>query len=165
MPITRYLPEAKSTNYLPAVMALRQARRLGAVEALYVDAEGRVSEGTTSNLFVIREGILSTPVVGALPGITRRIVMALAKESLTPEERDIYYDELSTVEEMFITSTSKEIMPVVQVDGLTIGNGRPGHHTRWLMRKFRELVEQLSTGGENSIILEQAYSPGASTTG
>lgn len=131
--VKRNFPGAKSIDYLPAAIALRKARREDAVEAIYLDDDGHALEGTTSNLFVFLGGKLVTPGSGILSGITRKVVMALAKEHYAIEVRDLSIEELLAANEVFITGTNKGLVPVVQVDRTTIGNGRPGPKTARMM--------------------------------
>jgi branched-chain amino acid aminotransferase len=135
-------PEAKTTNYIAAVRALKEAARRGADDALFVDAQGHVLEATRSNFFVFRGDTLVTPREGILPGVTRNVVLALARRRFPVEERPILLSELAQVEEAFLTASSREIMPVVQIDELLIGAGRAGPRTTELERLFIQLVEQ-----------------------
>lgn len=131
---------AKVANYLAAVLAIDAARRASAEEALFVDPEQRVLEGSTSNVFAVLGGRLVTPPedLGILPGITRAHVLSLAAErGLFTEIRPISVDELLAAEELFISSSIREILPVVSVDGRRIGTGRPGETTLALLSHFR----------------------------
>ncbi len=132
----RNIPAAKSIDYIPATIALKKARRQDAIEAVYVDRAGYVLEGTTSNLFLFSDDRLVTPGRAILNGITRQAVLKLAENTTETEIRDIKSDELFTAEEVFITGSNKEIVPVVKVDQTTIGNGKPGRHTKALMEAF-----------------------------
>ncbi len=134
---------AKSGNYLVNLMALGQARRQGAHEAVLVDAAGRVTEGASSNVFIVARGALHTPPLsaGILEGITRRKVMALARDNgLSVEERPLRPDELRHSDEVLITGTLREVMPVTRVDDLLIGDGQPGPVTRRLQTLFRAMT-------------------------
>ncbi|MBW4574285.1 MAG: aminotransferase class IV [Aphanothece sp. CMT-3BRIN-NPC111] len=134
--IERSLPGAKSLNYISAISALQQAKLTNAVEALYVDRQGHVSEGTTTNLFVFQGDKLITPQENILNGITREIVLQLAKDKFEIIKQPINYSDLSNYDEVFITATNKEIMPVVQIDELTISTGKPGANTQTIMDLF-----------------------------
>lgn len=138
----RYLPGAKSINYIPAILALREARRLNAVDALYVDRSGAVREGTTTNYFIFSGGRLITPEDRLLWGITRQVILELAREDFPVEIREIRRDELYSADEIFLASSNKEVCPVVQVDDRTIGSGKPGPHTLRLLEIFREYARQ-----------------------
>ncbi len=129
----RAIPDAKATNYIPAVLALKKAKAQGAVEALYMTRDNMVLEGTTSNLFALVDGTLVTPEKGVLKGITRKTVMALGEKLFSVSEQDISLDTLVSASELFITGTNKGIVPVVQVDDQIIGTGMPGPGTRALM--------------------------------
>lgn len=132
---------AKVGNYLAAVLAIDAARKASAEEALFVDTEQRVLEGSTSNVFAVLGGRLVTPPeeLGILPGITRAHVLALAaRRGLFTEIRPVSVDELFDAEELFISSSIRELLPVVSVDGRRIGDGRPGKTTLALLSDFRE---------------------------
>jgi branched-chain amino acid aminotransferase len=132
----RFLPTVKSLNYISAIMAMKEASRTGAVEALYRDTAGYVSECTRSNLFVFRGERLITPKNDVLFGITRAVVMEIAADDFEVIETALQYDKLVDSDEVFITSTTKEILPVVQIDNHQIGQGQPGPHTQKLMQLF-----------------------------
>ena len=141
-PLQRISPEAKTTSYLEAIRALKEAQRRDAVDALFVNAQGQVLEATRSNFFVFSGDTLVTPREGVLLGITRNVVLELAHGTFTIEERPISLAELPLIDEAFITSSSKEIMPVVRIDDLVIGNGKPGRRTYELEQKFIAMVEK-----------------------
>ena len=140
--LQRVSPEAKTSNYVAAIRALKEAKRQHASDALFVNAEEHVLEGTRSNFFVFRGDTLITPQAGVLLGVTRNVVLALAKGRFQIEERPILQHELPQVDEAFITSSSKEITPVLQIDEWTIGNGKPGPRTDELEQRFIAMVEQ-----------------------
>ena len=119
-------PGAKSINYLPAALALDEARARGAAEVLYLDDDDNALEGATSNLFAFIRGTLVTPGRGILSGITRRVILEITAGHYTTEIRDLPRQELLGAQEVFITGTNKGLLPVVQIDETTIGNGRPG---------------------------------------
>lgn len=124
--IPRFMPSVKSINYIGAILGQQRARAAGAVEALYCTPEGIISECTTANFFVVSAGRLITSDQDVLAGVTRGVTLELAADVTEVVLRPIHYAELRTVDEAFITSTTKEIMPVVRVDDITIGSGRPG---------------------------------------
>lgn len=140
--LQRTSPEAKTTSYVAAVRALKEAARHNAADALFVNEQGHVLEGTRSNFFVFRGNTLVTPRTGVLMGVTRNVVLELARSRFPVEERPILLDELPLVDEAFITSSSREITPVVQIDDLVIGSGKPGPRTYELEQRFIEMVER-----------------------
>ena len=138
----RNIPGAKSIDYVPATIALKQARDQNAIEAVYVDRNGQVLEGTTSNLFAFFNGTLVTPDSGILNGVTRKTVLDLAEKRGPVDLRDLGLAELLTADEVFLTGTNKMIVPVVQVDDTAIGDGRPGRHTQDLMNGLRIQIDE-----------------------
>jgi branched-chain amino acid aminotransferase len=140
--LQRISPEAKTANYIAAVRALKEAVRHDAADALFVNERGHVLEATRSNFFIFRGDTLVTPRKGILIGITRNVVLELARGRFAVEERPILLEELTLVDEAFITSSSKEITPVVQLDDLVIGDGRPGPRTFELEQRFIEMLER-----------------------
>ncbi len=138
----RVRPDVKSINYETAMIAANFAKEKGAFEAIFVD-DGKIYEGTNSNFFVVIDKELITPKFGVLKGVTRQVILDLArKRSIEVIERDIELGELSSVDEVFIASTRKEIMPVIQVDDIKIGNGQVGDMTNKLMEEFRKLTKK-----------------------
>jgi branched-chain amino acid aminotransferase len=134
---------AKVTNYLANLLAMKDAKSRGAQEALVVDDRGHVVEGASSNVFVVARGRLDTPPesAGILPGITRaHVLRAAAALGIPSEERALTLDELLAADEVFVTSSIRELLPVVRVDGTAIGSGAPGPTARALHRRFRDDV-------------------------
>jgi branched-chain amino acid aminotransferase len=132
---------AKVTNYLPNILAIRAAKARGGSEALVVDAAGQVLEGATSNVFALVRGKLITPAEGAgiLAGITRRYVIDAARRSgLQVDEAALPLETLAAADEAFITSSIREVLPVVKLDDRVIGPGSPGPVARQLHRALRE---------------------------
>lgn len=144
-------PGAKIGNYLVAVLAMREAKKHGANEALIVDREGVISEGASSNVFLVRGGTLVTPPLsaGILAGITRRYALCAAQCLGIPvTEVCPSTDELLASDEVFVSSSIRELLPIVRVNGAVIGTGDVGPVTRALRAKFRQLVERdMSTQG------------------
>ena len=138
----RNIPGAKSINYVPATIALKQARDKDAIEAVYVNRNGLVLEGTTSNLFALFSGTLVTPDRGILSGVTRKAVLDLAEKMGPVDLRDLPLAELLTADEVFITGTNKSIVPVVQVDDTVIGDGQPGEYTQNLMNALNIQIDE-----------------------
>ncbi|MCS6798146.1 MAG: aminotransferase class IV [Myxococcota bacterium] len=135
---------AKVSDYLANLLALAEARRAGAYEAVLVGPAGEVLEGASSNVFVVDEqGRLRTPPTSAriLAGITRAHVLEVARAArLVVEQRVLFPPDLYGAREAFITSTLREVVPVVRVDGWTVGDGRPGPVTRALLAALRERI-------------------------
>jgi branched-chain amino acid aminotransferase len=129
----RNLPGAKSIDYIRATMALREAKKAGAVEAIYLDRERFILEGTTSNIFAVINGTLTTPGHNILPGITRKAVLGISQSLMECRIDKIALNTLYQAEEVFITGSGKGLVPVVQVDDHTISSGQPGPITRRLM--------------------------------
>ena len=140
----RSFPGAKSIDYIPATVALKAARRQEAVEAVYLDQADHILEGTTSNIFVFFDNQLVTPEKEILSGVTRKNIIQLAGELYNLEVRQISRNELLSASEIFITSTNKGVVPVIEVDQTVIGNGAPGNCTRELMNAFKAHTLQLA---------------------
>lgn len=131
---------AKVTNYLVSMLALHEAKTRGAVEALIVDGRGDVVEGASSNVFIVRGGCLFTPPVeaGILEGITRAHVLAAAAElGISVQQTSLVPADLFSADEVFVTSSIREVLPATVVDDRRIGDGRPGPLTRALHAAFR----------------------------
>ncbi len=140
----RSIPEAKVTAYIPAALALKRARQSGAVEAVYINRDNRVLEGTTSNLFMIKNNLLITPDQDVLKGITRQAILKLAALFFPVQEKAVSLSELLEADEVFITGTNKGIVPVVDVDGRVIGTGKPGPGTVKLMKQLEQHTLEFS---------------------
>ena len=135
----------KTTSRLSAVLARREAARAGAFEAALLDASGNLTEGTTSNLFLVLDGTVTTPAIdgNALPGVTRAVVLETARSQGMPwKERAVPAPLLHAADEIFLTNTSWEVLPVVCVDGRTAGGGRPGPVTAALLAGYRAEVRR-----------------------
>ena len=143
-PYQRQWPEVKFLNYVGAVIAHQTVvRKYGADEALFLspDEKNIVLEGTTFNFFAIKKGVVFTHALDGkiLPGITRKVVLELAqKEDIEVRESDFSLDELAEMDEAFITSSTRNIVPVIRVDDIIIGNGKPGGLTLKLANIFKE---------------------------
>ncbi len=137
-PALRFMPQAKSTNTLANLMATRAARAAGAHEALLVNPSGQITEGATSNFFVVRDGaIVHAPEEEILTGVTMSLALRMAEEAGIPvREEPIPLSDRGTWQEAFITSTSRHVMPVTLVDGEPVSDGRVGPITRRLMEIF-----------------------------
>ncbi len=129
---------AKVTSYLASILALADAKAQGAHEAILLDAARRVVEGTTSNVFAVKDGVIRTPgeEVGLLLGITRALVM----DAVTVETAVLLPEDLYAADEVFVTSSIREVVGVVAVDGRPIGGGRPGAVTAQVHTAYRALA-------------------------
>ncbi|MEW6271649.1 MAG: aminotransferase class IV, partial [Thermodesulfobacteriota bacterium] len=133
----------KTTAYLPAVLAKMRAAARRAFEGVYVERDGMVSEGATSNLFAVRRGRLLTPPLeeGCLPGVTRAIVLRLAADAgIASDAVPLAAASLHEMDEVFLTASTIELMPVVRVDGARVADGAPGAVTRLLQERYRAFV-------------------------
>jgi len=138
-------PRVKSLNYLPHVMAKLEGINAGADEVLMLDSAGTVAEASGQNVFVVKRGVLRTPppFAGILQGVTRDAVLELAAElGITAREEQINRYDIYTADEVFLTGTASEIVPVRVVDGRTIGTELPGPVTRRLQAAFQALVRR-----------------------
>jgi branched-chain amino acid aminotransferase len=129
-------------NYMNSMMALREALSCGFDEALLLDVEGYVAEGSGENIFIVRDGVLYTPdLTSALDGITRRTIMTLAdEESLRVVEKRITRDEVYVADEAFFTGTAAEVTPIRELDGRAIGSGTRGPITERLQTLYFDAV-------------------------
>lgn len=136
-------PAIKSLNYLNNILGKIEANRAGVLEGLMLNEEGYVAEATADNIFIVRRGSLFTPPVyeGILVGVTRGVVMELARKENTPvcEER-LTRHQVYIADECFLTGTGAEIIPVVSIDARKIGDGKVGPITKRLLARFREAV-------------------------
>jgi branched-chain amino acid aminotransferase len=136
-------PRVKSLNYLKNILAKIDAQRAGAHEAIMLNSAGYIAECTADNLFVVRAGRLLTPSPqdGALEGVTRGTVLELAAEAgIQAAEAHLTRYDVYTADECFVTGTGAELMPVAEVDGRPIADGKPGAITRRLTEAFHALV-------------------------
>lgn len=138
----RTMPEVKTTNYYTAILLIPQMKAANAIDVLYHDSNGLVSETSRSNFFIIDEaGTLITAKDKILHGITRGYTLDVAKDLLPVEERTFNLSEIAKASEAFVTSTTKGIVPVVQVDKIQIGDGKPGPLTQQLMAALKVIRE------------------------
>lgn len=134
--------QAKTLNYLNSILAKVDAINAGVDDAILLDERGFVSEASAANLFIVKSDVIATPpqTAGILPGITRATVIELAKKiGYSVEERDITPHELLTADEVFLTGTAAEIVPVVEVNRRKIGDGKLGPVTRRLIEEFEKI--------------------------
>jgi len=142
IPLESLDPRIKSCNYLNNILAKIEAKRAGVPEAIMLNQHGRVAECTADNIFITKNGKLSTPrqTEGALPGVTRETVLELAHEAgLNAKETILGLHDLYNAHECFLTGTGAEIIPVTKIDGRQIGEGVPGPTTEMLIQLFQEL--------------------------
>src|SRR5207237_5436292 len=136
----------KLVGHASAVAGRLAAARRRADEALYVTPQGQVTEGTTTNLFLVERGALVTPPrsVGILPGVTRALVLALARrEGVATREEPVPVRRLQRAAEVFLTSSTIEIVPVVRLDGREVAHGEPGGVTRLLPARYTAQVQRM----------------------
>ena len=156
VPTVRNLPEAvnpsiKSLNYLNNILAKIEAKNSGCMEALMLNHQGYVAECTGDNIFMVKQNgaasgrpLLMTPPIylGALKGITRQAILEIAgRKKIAFEERILTRHDLFNADEVFLTGTAAEVIPVVKIDGRVIGIGKPGKITGTLLRSFHELTK------------------------
>lgn len=140
VPGARERPHAKDTRFLGAAQSAFGALPPGVHERLLVAPDGSVLEGLSSNFFAVRDGVLHTEHERALPGVTRSLVLELAKDVLPRATGALRADQLAEASECFITSVSRDVLPVVRIDGRAIGAGVPGRVTLELLARFRAAV-------------------------
>src|ERR1044071_2659374 len=137
-------PAIKSLNYLNNILAKIEANNGGCEEAIMLNAEGFVAECTGDNIFIIKNGQMFTPPLsaGALYGITRGVVIELARQSgITVSEPNLTRYDLFNADECFLTGTGAELIPVVKIDGRVVGTGKPGPVTKSLVEKYKALTQ------------------------
>jgi len=136
-------PQLKSLNYLNNIMAKMEAVHCGYNEAIMLEANGYIGECTGDNVFIYKDGVLSTPHLGRLKGITCGAILELAsKMKIRIFEGYITRHEVYNAEECFLTGTGAELIPIVKVDGRVIGEGKPGAVTKKLLNAFYQLVKK-----------------------
>jgi len=140
-------PNIKSLNYLNNILAKIEANHKGGDEAIILDVRGNISEGSGDNIFIIKNGTISTPqVMNNLRGITRAAAIDIAQDLGYPLlEADLGLFDLYTADEVFVTGTAAEIAPITTVDGRPVGDGSVGTITKELMQRFGELTQTEGT--------------------
>ncbi|BCJ88110.1 branched-chain-amino-acid transaminase [Effusibacillus dendaii] len=136
-------PKIKSLNYLNNILVKLEAARAGVMEALMLNHEGYVCEGSGDNVFLVKDGKVITPptYLGALEGITRNAIIDICQRLGIPcEEKPFTRHDVYVADEVFLTGTAAEVIPVVDVDSRIIGNGKPGQMTELLTREFRKIT-------------------------
>jgi len=140
--IPRFLSHVKSTHYVPAIFAMNKARAAGVDDALYLNKEGGIIEGTTCNVFFVKKGVLITDNSSELiRGVTREIILNLAQGHYQIEFRSLTPEEAASCDEAFLTSSVKDVIPLVEIDGKRIGKGLPGPLTAHLRVLFHQYIE------------------------
>jgi branched-chain amino acid aminotransferase len=138
--LTRSFPKLKTTQYIPAIVTLHDHQ---AEEAIYLNQARELLEATTSNFFCFKKNTLYTCNSDEiLLGVTREIVLKLAAQRFPIQLRPITYEELSTIDEAFITASNKEVMPLIKIDHHQIGTGEVGVRTKEMIQAFREYTQQ-----------------------
>ncbi|MBI1911234.1 MAG: aminotransferase class IV [Deltaproteobacteria bacterium] len=143
------IPSIKTLNYLPSVLGKAEAIKKGAYEGIFTDNDTSVREGTASNIFIVKNGKLMTPMLkerlsseGILPGIMRGVILWLAKKNkLDAEETKLYVEDLLMCEEAFLTNSISEIVPVTKINGSVIGTGKRGPITRLLQDALKDFKQ------------------------
>jgi branched-chain amino acid aminotransferase len=146
-------PLIKSNNLLNSALAMQEAVRKGAFEGIMRNYRGELAECSTANIFVVKDGAALTPPLdaGLLPGITREYLFEVGADTGVPVREQVLRDEdLFGADEAFLTSTTRELVPITQVDDRTIGNGSPGPVTRRLLEAFRARAQE-STHGAGAV--------------
>jgi len=137
----RELPKIKTTNYLEAIRHQNFKDRHKAFEIIYVK-NSEVLEASTSNIFIFKKNVLITPKDKILSGITRNLIIKLAKNLFRIEEKKISGKELINASEVFLTATNKNIVPIIKIDGKNISSGKVGKNTKILMVKLSEFLKK-----------------------
>jgi branched-chain amino acid aminotransferase len=140
-------PLIKSNNLLNNALAMQEAFRRGGFEGVMRNYRGELAECTQSNLFIVKDGAALTPPIdaGLLPGITREFLFEVGREAgIVVREAVLRDEDLFGADESFLTSTTREVVPIVQVDDRTIGTGRPGPVTRGLLDGYRRKAESMT---------------------
>jgi branched-chain amino acid aminotransferase len=134
----------KATSIIESSLAKIRAHRAQADDALLLNEKGLLAEATSSNVFVVNHGVIKTPKTGSglLPGITRQVIIELAGNlGLKFKEADIRLSELKTLDEVFLTNSMFEVLPVAKIDGRPVGSGKPGPITMKLADAYKQLVQ------------------------
>lgn len=135
----RELPEYKTTNYIRAAHLQNWRKEEKAVEILYT-YDGEVLECATSNIFIVKNKTIITPAENILKGITGKVILEIAEGKYKIEERPVREEELKTADEVFITSSFKDIVPIVKIDDFEVANGQIGPITKDLMKEFAKVI-------------------------
>jgi len=142
--VNSFMTKAKITgHYVNSILAKREVISEGYDEAIFLDTEGYVAEGTGENIFIVKNGVLKTPpLTSSLEGITRAVVMRIAKDKkIDVVEERFTRDELYISDEAFLTGTAAEVTPIREIDNRSIGNGTPGRITKTIQETFFDIVK------------------------
>jgi branched-chain amino acid aminotransferase len=147
--VTRIFPEAKTLSLLPRIVGEQEAKRRRVFEAIFVDENKFVREGTVTNVFIVKDGEVLTPKTGILKGTVRgAAIEAARRRGISVIMRDFTLNHLLLADEAFITNAPRGIVPVKKVNGKKIGDGVPGPMTKKIMEAFAEYVES-NIGGKS----------------
>ena len=142
-------PNCKSGNYLPNIMAMKEAKEAGAFDAMMLNHKGYITEGTTNNSWMIdkKNTIITPPLkAGILQGLTREVLIQLIKKKkLDFEERNFTPEEIMKAKEVFLTSSTKEIVPITKIDNVDIADGKPGKITKKLILLYSSFIKEYSS--------------------
>jgi len=141
------LADIKTGSLIHQVLARREAKSKHAFEAILLTADEKISDGITSNIYMVRDGKILTPAhdAGIVEGITRNVILQLARDKgLQVVEGFFDVGEISNAEEMFLTSTTREVVPIARVDGRPVGSGKPGPVTLMLLSAYRSAIRELT---------------------
>lgn len=144
------VPRFKSSNSMESILAKGEAKAAAVNDALFLNDRSLLAEASTSNIFLVTDGILKTPRVetGILPGITRQVILELVPAlGINTREQDMRLDELFQAEEAFLTNAMIEVMPLTEVDRKPVGSGKPGPVTQRLREEYKKLVLASTTSG------------------
>ena len=140
--IDRILPKSKNFSFIASVISTKKAKRSGYWDALMIDGNGYITESSTGNVFFVKNNVLVTPARGVLEGITRKCILEIAQESGIKHYEEMFrLDKILDADEVFITGTTKEILPVVEINKIKIASGKPGRITVELTKKFKEKIK------------------------
>lgn len=137
----REYPEIKSINYLTSNYLHRKRMKANAIDIIYHKC-GQISEASRSNVFVVRDGEMITPKSNILAGITRKNILAIANDIAKIHVQELALDDFKSADEIFITSTLKEVLPIVEVDGVKVGDGRIGSISTQVIKRFSDHLHQ-----------------------
>jgi len=140
--ILRTMSTVKTTNYMPAIFAMKRAKETGFDDALYINYRKELLEGTTCNLFFFKDGSLITAdSTDIVKGVTRSILLRLAEPHFPIEYRSLSLDEIQSCQEAFLCSSVKDVVPLIQINDIKIGSGTPGPYSEKLRNLYRSYIK------------------------